>query len=168
MNKHNVRAFSAMLICLFFFCSNYPSAIAAEPACKLTPYDEIGPMYLPDSPERATVGRGYVLAGTVRSYPSCAPIAGARIEFWLAGPNGQYDAAHRGTIHADKEGRYRIETDFPPPYVGRPPHIHFMITAAGHERLITQHYPAAGTKGASFDFVLETEKGAKVKDGAAH
>ena len=99
-----------------------------------------------------------MLEGVVRSYPSCLPLAGAKIEFWMTGPSGQYDAQHRGIILANDEGYYRLETDFPPPYSGRPPHVHFMISAPGHERLITQHYPVPGTRHAVFDLVLELEK----------
>jgi hypothetical protein len=124
-------------------------------ACRPTPYDEIGPFYRPGAPERSKVGTGLVLQGVSRSYPSCRPLQGVKIEFWLVGPSGQYDEQHRGTVYSDEDGRYRIESNFPPPYSGRPPHIHFFITAAGHERLITQFYPKEGTTEAVFDIVLE-------------
>jgi len=130
-----------------------PLAIAAD--CPPTRFDEIGPFYRPGAPERLLIGKGYILKGTVRAVKGCAPLPGARIEIWQVGPSGQYDDAHRTTLHADASGGYRLETDFPPPYVGRPPHIHLLIDAPGYDRLITQHYPKPGRTEAVFDLVLE-------------
>jgi protocatechuate 3,4-dioxygenase beta subunit len=76
------------------------------------------------------------------------------VELWLAGPNGDHDDAHRATIIADASGAYRFESDLPPPYSVRPPHIHLRVSATGFSTLITQHYPAAAAKKAVFDFVL--------------
>jgi protocatechuate 3,4-dioxygenase beta subunit len=76
------------------------------------------------------------------------------IELWLAGPDGGYDDAHRATVRADSKGRYRFESDAPPPYFGRPPHIHLRVSAKGYQTLVTQHYPEQGAKNASFDLVL--------------
>jgi len=148
-----------LFVLLFFPGTNLVRAaeggVTNNQACRPTPYDEIGPFYRPGAPERTKIGKGFVLQGVVRSYPSCRPLQGVKIEFWLVGPSGQYDEQHRGTLYSDEDGRYRIETNFPPPYSGRPPHIHFFITAGGHERLITQFYPEKGTKEAVFDIILE-------------
>jgi protocatechuate 3,4-dioxygenase beta subunit len=76
------------------------------------------------------------------------------VELWLAGPKGEYDDAHRATIIADASGAYRFESNAPPPYYGRPPHIHLQVSAKGFSTLVTQHYPAARTKEAVFDIVL--------------
>jgi protocatechuate 3,4-dioxygenase beta subunit len=134
--------------------------------CTPTPWDEIGPFYKPDAPVRSSIGKGYVLRGTVRSSVDCRPIAGARIEVWQTGPDGNYDDAHRATIIADRRGRYRLETSFPPGYGRRPSHIHILVDAKGYEGLITQHYPKQGTKEASFDLVLvpEPEDGGKARN----
>lgn len=123
-------------------------------ACPPTRPDGLGPFYQPGAPVRASVGTGYELAGTVRSTAGCAPIAAARVELWLAGPSGEYDDAHRATVIADADGRYRFESSPPPPYGQRPPHIHLRVTAAGFESLVTQHYPAPGQTRAEFDLVL--------------
>ena len=128
---------------------------AAE--CRPTPHDEIGPFYRPSAPLRGKIGSGYVLSGTVRSSVDCRPVPGARVEFWQAGPDGVYDDAHRATIIADRQGRYRLETDFPPAYGRRPPHIHILVDMRGFAGLVTQHYPKAGSKQATFDLVLEPE-----------
>lgn len=125
--------------------------------CLPTPWDEIGPFYRPNAPVRSSIGKGYLLSGTVRSSRDCSPISGARIEIWQTGPGGQYDDAHRATLFADRRGRYRIETVAPPGYGQRPSHIHLLVDAKGFEGLITQHYPKHGKKKASFDLVLVPE-----------
>jgi len=122
--------------------------------CNPTPADHLGPFYVPDAPVRAKVGQGYVLSGTVRSAADCAAIAGARIEFWLAGPAGDYDDDHRATLFADNSGAYRFESNFPPAYGPRPPHIHVRVSAPGFRTVVTQHYPESGKSGAGFGLIL--------------
>jgi protocatechuate 3,4-dioxygenase beta subunit len=134
---------------------SYPAAAAWK--CAPTPPDEIGPFYRPNAPLRSEIGTGYVLEGTVRSAATCRPIPGARVEFWQAGPDGQYSDAYRATIVTDRKGRYRLETSFPPPYARRPPHIHILVDMRGYAGLITQHYPVAGQRRATFDLTMETE-----------
>jgi protocatechuate 3,4-dioxygenase beta subunit len=114
----------------------------------------LGPFYKPGAPERAKVGEGYVLKGVVRSARDCSPIKGARIEFWLAGPHGRYDDEHRATVLPDESGSFRFESNFPPGYYGRPPHIHIRVSAEGYRTLVTQHYPEKGGKEGAFDLVL--------------
>jgi protocatechuate 3,4-dioxygenase beta subunit len=80
------------------------------------------------------------------------------IELWLAGADGEYDDAHRATIIAEASGAYRFESNVPPPYYGRPPHIHLRISAKGFKTLVTQHYPSEGKKNAVFDIVLVLAK----------
>ncbi|BCR06217.1 hypothetical protein DESUT3_32860 [Desulfuromonas versatilis] len=131
------------------------SPAAEEPVrCEPTRPDALGPFYEPGAPLRARVGSGYLLGGSVRSALDCAPVPGAQIELWLAGPAGRYDDGHRATIYADAAGSYRFESDFPPAYGGRPPHIHMLVRAEGFRPLVTQHYPAPGTAAATFDLVL--------------
>ena len=127
---------------------------APEWQCRPTPADALGPFYQPNAPVRASVGQGYVLSGVVKSAQDCAPIAGARIEFWLAGPSGEYDDDHRATLVADRAGGYRFESNYPPKYSFRPPHIHLKVSAPGFKSLVTQHYPKKGDNQASFDLIL--------------
>jgi protocatechuate 3,4-dioxygenase beta subunit len=122
--------------------------------CAPTESDQLGPFYKAGAPIRSVVGKGYVLRGVVRSSRDCAVIAGARIELWLAGPDGEYDDDHRATIIADPKGAYRFECNEPPPYFGRPPHIHLRVSVAGFQTLVTQHYPEKGVREADFDIVL--------------
>ncbi len=122
--------------------------------CEPTRHDILGPFYRPGAPVRSTVGKGYLLKGTVRSASNCDPIEGSRIELWLVGPDGQYNDDYRATVVSDKEGRYSFESNHPSGYVGRPPHIHIMVSTVGYERLITQHYPEKDKSEATFELVL--------------
>jgi len=118
---------------------------AVEFKCPPTPADSEGPFYKPDAPMRSSVGKGYVLSGAVKSAKDCADIPGARIEFWLAAPDGNYDDEHRATLLTDPSGRYAFESNFPPKYTSRPPHIHIRVTADGFKTTVTQHYPEKGS-----------------------
>lgn len=132
----------------------------ADPAkkCKPTEPDALGPFYKPNAPIRSSVGKGYILSGVVKSSADCSPIANAKIEFWLAGPDGKYDDDLRATVFSGKEGIYRFESNIPKSYSGRPPHIHILISAKGYKSLVTQHYPVEGSNQGSFDLVLVPEK----------
>lgn len=122
--------------------------------CKPTEPDMLGPFYEPNAPVRSSVGKGYVLQGTVKSSKGCGPIRDAVVEFWLAGPDGTYDDAHRATIFSDAAGLFRFESSVPVPYAGRPPHIHIRVSAKGFRTLVTQHYAEPGKTNALFDLVL--------------
>ena len=124
--------------------------------CQPTPPDYLGPFYKAGAPVRASVGKGYRLKGTVMSSEDCSPIKKARIELWLTNPEGSYDDDHRATILSGDSGEYEFESNFPPGYSGRPPHIHIRVTASGYKTLITQHYPPAaeGSAEGTFDLVL--------------
>ncbi|WP_347274155.1 intradiol ring-cleavage dioxygenase [Candidatus Kuenenia sp.] len=125
--------------------------------CEPTPPDALGPFYAPNAPERTSVGKGHILSGVARSSTDCSPLIGARIEFWLAGPDRKYDDDHRATILSDKDGAYKFESNFPPPYRGRPSHIHIKITAKGYRTLVIQYYPTKGQAEGKFDLVLIPE-----------
>lgn len=95
-----------------------------------------------------------MLQGMVLASTSCVPIPGAQFEFWLAGPDGEYSDDYRATLLVDNQGIYRFESNPPPPYSGRPPHIHIRISAEGYQMLVTQDYPVQGEVGANFDIIL--------------
>ena len=122
--------------------------------CSPTEADAMGPFYKPDTPIRSSVGEGYLLTGVVRSSQDCSSIEGAKIEFWLAGPDGRYHDNYRATIVAGELGDYSFESNLPPSYARRPPHIHIRISAKGFKALVTQHYPEAGQTEGEFDLVL--------------
>jgi protocatechuate 3,4-dioxygenase beta subunit len=133
-----------------------PVIVGAVASCVPTRPDIQGPFYKPNAPVRSTVGAGFVLTGTVRSVAHCEPMAQARIEFWLAGPAGRYDDAHRATVVADAAGRYQFTSSFPPPYSGRS-HIHIRVSAPHHQVLVTQYYLKAGQRSGVFDLVLRPQ-----------
>lgn len=125
--------------------------------CQPTPEDAMGPFYRSGAPLRSVIGSGYLLSGTVRSAVDCTPIAAPLIEFWQAAPNGRYEDSHRAAIITGESGTYQLETDMPPGYYGRPPHIHIRVSAKGFRTLVTQHYPQPGSKSARFDLVMVPE-----------
>jgi protocatechuate 3,4-dioxygenase beta subunit len=132
-------------------------SVSAQPRCTPTPRDAEGPFYKPGAPERTATGNGLVVSGMARSAADCSPIRGARVEWWQANPRGRYEDTHRGMQVTGPDGGYRFETDFPPPYAGRPSHIHFKAFAPGHRPLTTQLYPKAGQTEITFDLVLVKE-----------
>ncbi len=107
-------------------------------------------------------GEPCMVRGTVKSLDG-TPIPNALINVWQADADGQYDVqyahlAHpqaRGILNADAGGNFYFKTilaeAYPIPSDGpvgqmlaatqnhpwRPAHLHFMIEAAGYERLIT-------------------------------
>jgi len=122
--------------------------------CTPTPPDALGPFYKPGAPLRSSVGKGYELNGKVVSSRDCAPVKEARIELWLAGPDGEYKDDYRATLLTDESGEYTFESHPPPSYLNRPPHIHIRVSAHGFNTLSTQHYPEKGSNRAEFDLVL--------------
>lgn len=129
----------------------------AQSPCAPTRPDMEGPFYKANAPVRQATGKGLVVSGAVKASASCQPLKGARIEWWQANPGGEYDDAHRGTLMTQDGGAYRFETDPPPPYGGRPSHIHFKAFAPGHRPLTTQLYLKGGEREVTFDLVLAKE-----------
>jgi hydroxyquinol 1,2-dioxygenase len=106
------------------------------------------------------------------------PLAGAIAEVWQSDDEGFYDVqrpgaatALRGQLRADATGKIHFRTiqpaAYPIPYDGpvgdmlratnrhpwRPAHVHFMISAPGHETLVT-HVFAAGDEYLDSDAVF--------------
>jgi protocatechuate 3,4-dioxygenase beta subunit len=148
--------FTIILVVALSFCLSQASS-AAQTKCPPTAPDAEGPFYKSEAPIRASTGRGLTVSGKVRSAGSCAVIPGARVEWWQTNPQGRYDDEHRGTQLTSSDGGYRFETNFPPGYFGRPPHIHFKVFAPGHRSLTTQIYPKRGQSTVTSDFVLIKE-----------
>jgi protocatechuate 3,4-dioxygenase beta subunit len=108
------------------------------PAAALVELTE-GPYYKANPPQNATLrtagvaGTPLTLTGYVVS-KSCQPIANARLDFWQADGNGNYDNSGytlRGWQLTDANGAYRLETVIPGLYTGRTEHIHFKVTVNG-------------------------------------
>lgn len=144
----------AVLALHLVLCLLLPLGTECAPSCAPTPQDEQGPFYKANAPQRSAVGSGYLLRGQVLSARSCQPLVGAKLELWLAGPDGRYDDRYRATLFTDALGRYRFSSHLPVPFGSRPPHIHLIVNAAAHQELVTQFYPGRKQTSERFDIVL--------------
>lgn len=124
-------------------------------ACESTRGDTPGPFGRIDAPRRAKIGKGYVLRGRVLGAGDCAPVAGALVVLWQAGPNGYvYRPRGRGSVVTDRSGRFRFEGPVPASLGSRPPHIHIAVVDSEHEELLTRHVVRRGTKSGQIRLVL--------------
>ena len=152
----------AWLLCFFFV----PAAHAQVPCGELTPEDMEGPFYKAGAPARASLAEPgskadrMVLTGVVRA-ADCKPLASVRLDFWHADAQGEYDNRgyrYRGVVTTDAEGRYRLETNLPPPYMGRPRHIHVKLQRPGGKVVTTQLYFPGESRGADKALVVKIER----------
>ena len=131
-----------------FFTQNGISLPA--PVCTgLTQAQTEGPYYAANTPERNSLyeegmpGTRLILVGYVLDQ-NCQPLAGARLDFWQADTNGEYDSSGyrlRGHQFTDEQGRYYLETILPGLYQSRPiEHIHVKIQPAGGAEVTSQLY----------------------------
>jgi len=123
----------------------------AAPVCDsgLTPEQTEGPYYLAGAPERSslletnTQGEKLIVVGYVVNQ-DCFTIPHAKLDFWQADTNGNYDLAGfsmRGFQYTDNKGRFYLETVLPGLYESRPiRHIHVKVQAPGGAVLTTQLY----------------------------
>jgi len=122
-----------------------------EPTCDsgLTPANQEGPYFTAGSPETSILyqdnmdGIKLIVAGYVLN-ADCLPIPNAKLDFWQADANGNYDNEGytlRGHQFSDNKGRYYLETVFPGEYASRPiEHIHVKVTPPNGQTLTTQLY----------------------------
>ena len=127
-------------------------------------------------------GEKLFVEGTVSSAGG-GPLAGAVIDIWQSDTDGYYDVQRsdlseptlRGRLHSDAQGRFYFWSILPSPYpiphdgpVGqmleatarqpwRPAHLHFMVSAKGHEKLVT-HVFVEGDKYLDSDAVFGVKK----------
>lgn len=143
---------------------NHRAAAQATPTTVLGPFYVENPPVLPLGAELAATAPGERLhvSGRVTSAAG-DPLAGAVLDVWQSDAEGFYDVQRpageapllRARFRADAQGRFHFWTVMPTAYpvptdgpVGemleatgrhpmRPAHIHFMISAPGHETLVT-------------------------------
>lgn len=122
---------------------------------ELTSPNQEGPFYSPGSPEKTSLieegmpGVPIMILGRVFDQ-DCRPIPGAKLDFWLADVDGEYDNVGyrlRGHVMTDQEGYYTLESIEPTAYTGRPPHIHVKVFSADGEDLLTTQMYFAGSEG---------------------
>jgi protocatechuate 3,4-dioxygenase beta subunit len=120
----------------------------ANATCPVTSDDELGPYYLPGTPERTVMagpgdGQMMVVSGRVLD-TRCRPLAGALLDIWSTNVRGEYSQSAqgfgRGKLHTDPDGAFRFETVLPGAYLGRPRHVHFIVEQPNHDRVTTQMY----------------------------
>lgn len=120
-------------------------SLACTPGA-LTPAETEGPYYKTNPPEDAQlVTEG--MAGTTLTITgyvfdaNCQPVPDARVDFWQADSEGQYDNTGytlRGYQVTDAQGRYTVQTVVPGIYPGRTRHIHVKVTPPNGSTLTTQ------------------------------
>lgn len=143
-----------------------PFAARGQSCGVATPEDMEGPFYKAGAPVRAVIAESgstaekLVLGGRVFG-PGCRPLQKLELDFWHADDKGEYDNRgfrYRGKVLTDVEGRYRLETILPPPYMGRPRHIHVKLQRPGGRMLTTQLYFPGEARGADRALVVKVEK----------
>jgi protocatechuate 3,4-dioxygenase beta subunit len=120
--------------------------------CKTTD-DILGPFYQAGAPLREDItpedNGAAPLTINGKVYSNCdSLLENAMVEIWNADENGEYDSSQeyrfRGRYVTLANGLYSFRTIIPGRYLNgstyRPSHIHFRITAPGHEELISQIY----------------------------
>lgn len=129
-----------------------------------TPSSTAGPYYKEDSPERRSIAEGQeserlIVEGYVLN-TDCEPVAGAWIDFWQAGADGNYDLEGynlRGHQYTNDRGRYRLETVMPTGYSGRTPHIHVKVREGGDSPILTTQLYFPGQERNRADSIFNEE-----------
>lgn len=121
-------------------------------SCIPTPHRTTGTHYKPVTEQRINVSQGVIVRGQILQSPDCAPVANARVAHWQAGEDGRYQDQLRAYLFTDENGRFSFETEWPNL---RPPHIHFIVTADGYERLETQWVGGKRQDVIEFNMVLD-------------
>ncbi|MDE2606334.1 MAG: hydroxyquinol 1,2-dioxygenase [Burkholderiales bacterium] len=142
-------------------------ALAGRPGEKPTEATVQGPFFWPGAPQLelgADIGQGYgeptLYYGRVTDTGG-RPVAGCELDVWSGDEHGFYDMQKGNEMHlraqfrTDQDGNYRFwsikPTFYPVPgdgpvgrmldkmgrHLNRPGHMHMMLNAPGHERLIT-------------------------------
>ena len=120
-----------------------------------TTNDILGPFYRPDAPTRYDLTReglrGSVieLKGSIYKSDCITPLRNALVEIWHCNADGDYDNGsndfhQRAKCITDDQGTYAFKTILPGKYLNaglyRPAHIHFRISEANSQELISQIY----------------------------
>ncbi len=118
-----------------------------------TSRDMIGPFFRNNAPLRNDLSYPEIVneipilvKGKVFGNDCKTPLTKVKIDIWHCDHNKEYDMDSdefrcRGTISTDLEGCYWFKTFIPPPYAGRPKHIHYLIHEhEGYQKLATQLY----------------------------
>jgi hydroxyquinol 1,2-dioxygenase len=164
---------------------NHRKASEATESTVLGPFHMVAspPRELGDTIDLVGTGQPCVVTGRVVSLDG-APLPGAQVDVWQADDHGFYDVQQpaaqppgngRGLFTCDDEGRFWFRTVTPSAYpiptdgpVGglltatgrhpyRPAHIHFIVTADGHQP-VTTHVFVAGSDYLDSDAVFAVKQ----------
>jgi len=117
-----------------------------------TSRDMLGPFYREGAPLRNVLTKTakkdeipLLVKGQVYGADCKTPLANVEIDIWHCDEDKDYDMKSnefkcRGKIYSDSNGEYWFKTFVPPPYGGRPKHIHYLINHESYEKLATQLY----------------------------
>lgn len=118
-----------------------------------TTNDYLGPYYREKSPFRNDLSYPGIedeiplkVIGQLFGADCKTPVTNALIDAWHCDHKRNYDMKTqdfrcRGRFYTNDNGEYWFKTFVPPPYAGRPKHIHFLIEGIkDHKALITQLY----------------------------
>jgi protocatechuate 3,4-dioxygenase beta subunit len=142
-------------------CDQDSPLVNNEEDCKLTGTDVLGPFFVAGTAQivnlnsRNFPGTPMTMGGVIYSGEGTDTIIeGAKIEIWHADDGGAYhpegsgdvsnyepsEITLRGFVLSETDGTYAFQSIRPGLYGSRARHIHFKITAPGHEDLVTQSY----------------------------
>ena len=154
------RLFFISALALPFAARGQERCGAATPADVEGPFYKAGASLRSNFVEAGSTAEKMLLTGVVRS-ADCKPLANVSLDFWHADDKGEYDQAgfrYRGIVTTDYLGRYRLETNMPPPYSDRPRHIHVKVQRIGGRALTTQLYFPGEARDAPRALVMKVER----------
>ena len=118
-----------------------------------TSRDMLGPFYREGAPYRNNISYQanpdeipLNVIGQLFGTDCSTPLSDVEIDVWHCDHKKKYDMDSddyrcRGKIITDNNGAYQFKTFIPPPYGGRPKHIHYLIHAKeAYKKLATQLY----------------------------
>ena len=124
-----------------------------------TSTDMLGPFFRENAPIRNDItyagNRDEIelkVKGRVFGADCKTPLANQEVDIWHCDHKKKYDMESdefkcRAKLFTNDVGEYWFKTFVPPPYQGRPKHIHYLIHESDtHQRLVTQLYFKGDTK----------------------
>ncbi len=118
-----------------------------------TSSDMLGPFFRKNAPKRNDLtykgNKSEIplkVVGQVFGNDCTTPLSNIELDVWHCDHRRRYDMKSdkfrcRGKLFTNENGEYWFKTFVPPPYQGRPKHIHYLIhESARHQELITQLY----------------------------
>ncbi|MBT0956864.1 twin-arginine translocation signal domain-containing protein [Alphaproteobacteria bacterium KMM 3653] len=89
--------------------------------------------YRPNAPLVESLGKGFIVTGSVRLAGSGAPLADTRIQIWAATTlGGEREPRNHGSVLTDANGVYRLEMEQIVPNFGQP-HAHLAYDDAAYK-----------------------------------